>query len=443
MTDLFSLLLIASAGTAAGMLTGILPGIGPLSLLLLLYPWLSQFSVVELFVFYICVTGACQYYGSISAIVFGIPGEITSAPAAMHGHPLFLQGRGAELLAGTATASLIGAMIGVIIYLAATWNHDFLSIFLNNTPRLVMLVAVLILIVVANQHRAQAFVAVLVGILIGQIGLNEFNNSYVLSSTYFLPHGIPHVALFMGFLVIPELLLYWRSRTGADMTNLSARATWSERLKNLANSAVTLPALRGSVIGSLMGLVPSVGTSFSSLIAAKVESRRGTMTGSSIVLSAEAANNAASVTVLIPFVLLALPIVPSEAFLMSLAERQGFGINIAYHTLTTYLGLFTAIIMATNIFNWLLSGLFFNHLSRIFVWLNRCIYPVLIMLCIAVCAILGYNNNQLGVYLSVIALSTVLGCCVKHHPVRLALVFAVLLSDLLFAETYRFILLHS
>ena len=64
-----------------GMLTGLMPGLGVTALVLSMYHVISNFSIVEMFVFYSVLVSTTQYYGNISSIIYGTYGELTSAPA--------------------------------------------------------------------------------------------------------------------------------------------------------------------------------------------------------------------------------------------------------------------------------------------------------------------------------------------------------------------------
>ena len=86
------------AGVLVGSIVGMLPGIGPAMILLATTPLISNFDLVNLFIFYSCLISSSQYFGSVSAVVYGVAGEISSVPAAENGHALFRQGKGAYAL---------------------------------------------------------------------------------------------------------------------------------------------------------------------------------------------------------------------------------------------------------------------------------------------------------------------------------------------------------
>lgn len=441
MIELSSLMLITSAAVAAGMLTGLLPGIGPSSMLLILYSWLMGLGVVELFVFYSVLMASAQYYGSITAIIYGVSGEITSTPAVQYGHPEFRAGRGAELLASTATASLIASLMGLFVFYLAHLSTDFLSVFINNSPRLLMLTIILVSVMFTVKRYWLGACAIAAGLVIGHVGFDSLSGEYFLSSSSVLPSGVPLIPLFLGFLILPDIINYTQHRIDTknliNMNHLTVRS----RVRHLCNFQELGSILRGSVIGAVTGLIPSIGTSVSSLVAANLEGKI-TQHASRRVVSAEAANNAAAITVLIPLVILALPIVPSEAIIMGLAERQGFGITIAFEMLTVIALPLMLVLLAVNLVNWVLAGIFYQAIARLYSVIAQIVYYVVAILCIILIAYTGYLNNQPELYLIVGLLGTIFGVIVRDFSIRLAFVFAFFLATPLYNELYRFVLFH-
>jgi putative tricarboxylic transport membrane protein len=440
MTELLYLLPIILLGIASGIVIGVFPGVGPASGIMILYPVLLGLPVMDLFVFYSVMMSSVQYYSSIPSIVYGIAGEITSVPAVQYGHDEFRQGRGAELLSSTATSSLIASVVGVVIFYAATQYIDFMKYFINNTPRLVLLTVLILLISAASKQKILALAFAIIGLVIGHIGYDSLRRGHFLSAADFLPGGIPFVPVFIGFLMLPELFHHARHTLSSIDIN-SNEFSMRTRLANLLKFPPVLSSLRGSVIGAVMGLVPMIGTSVSSMVAAVIEKKINN-NNQRIVISAEAANNSAAITVLIPLIFLALPIIPSEAVIMALAERSGFGINNSFNLIAALAGPLVLILVLVNIVNWFIAGVFYQNMISLYIRLNKIIYPILIAVSIMVCVSEGITNHQLGLYLLLTTVSVMIGFFVKEFSVRVALIFGMLLSTSVSSEIFRFLLLN-
>jgi putative tricarboxylic transport membrane protein len=440
MTELFSLLPIILLGIASGVAIGIFPGVGPASGIMILYPVLTGLPVADLFIFYAVMMSSVQYYSSIPSIVYGIAGEITSVPAVQYGHDEFRQGRGAELLSSTATSSLIASVVGIAIFYTATQYIDFMKYFVNNNPRMALLTMIIVLVSVVSKQKILALTSAIAGLVIGHIGYDELRQEHFLSAAEFLPSGVPFVPVFIGFLMLPEIFQH------SQHTTLVARINSSEfsirtRIANLLKFPPVLSSLRGSMIGSVMGLVPMIGTSVSSMVAAVIEKKINN-NNQQIVISAEAANNSAAITVLIPLVFLALPIIPSEAVIMALAERSGFGMANSFNLIASLAGPLVVILILVNMVNWFIAGIFYQSMISIYIRLNKIIYPTLIVLSLAVCVSQGIANHQLGLYLLLTTVSVLTGVFVKEFSVRVSLIFGMLLSTSVSSEIFRFVLLN-
>ena len=111
---MFDLIQIAFFGGAVGILCGLIPGVGMLVAIAMLYPILLGLQPVELLMFYTCMVCSAQYFGSITAIYLGIAGEASSFPAVVEGYSLSKQGSGQRSIFLTGVGSFVGTMFGLL-----------------------------------------------------------------------------------------------------------------------------------------------------------------------------------------------------------------------------------------------------------------------------------------------------------------------------------------
>ena len=106
-------------GILQGLIAGLLPGIGNVVVLMLVYPFITDFSLFQIILFYMCLAGAAQYTGSVVATTLAVPGETSSLPAVTEGHRMFLSGRGNYAISNSAIGSFFGAGIasGIMLLL--------------------------------------------------------------------------------------------------------------------------------------------------------------------------------------------------------------------------------------------------------------------------------------------------------------------------------------
>lgn len=437
---MFDILLPVLYGLLAGMLTGVFPGLGAASFLIVAYPLLQQLSILHVFVFYTAMMSSIPYYGSVSAIIYGVAGEITSTPAVQYGHAEFKSGRGAELLGAVATSSLIAALIGMLMFLVAVKYSYFLRYFLDNTPRLLLLLAVIATTIMTAKNKWRGLLIACAGVTVGQVGLNFYTMEYFLSGPLFLASGIPFIPMFMGLIVMPELLSNLRKPCQSNQINMG-QLTLGHRFQQLVHNTSFLSMIRGGIVGSVLGLIPSVGTAVSSMVAANLEQKL-TKNNFNSVVSAEAANNAAAITVLIPFVILLLPIIASEAVILSLVERRGISILDSHQILTEYIPTLMIVLLSVNIVNWVISGVFYKTVGQFYFQTQHFIYPLLATVCMLIVGYIGYQDHQVILYLSVFAVFLLFGIVLKDYSLRIVFVFSYFLSDSLTEALYHFSLLN-
>ena len=140
--------------------------------------------------------------------------------------------------------------------------------------------------------------------------------------------------------------------------------------------------------------------------------------------------------------MLALPVIPSEAVIYSIAERAGFGYGTSYSFLLNHGLLIVGILLAVNIFNWVLSGVFYNAVSKIFNSLKSYIYQALIVFMIMMVVLAAAVDNQIILTLVFLSVFTAIGLCIRDFNVKTTFLFAFFLADPIVNEYYRFYLLN-
>ena len=104
-------------GVLFGLIAGMLPGVGNVVTLMLVYPFVTDFTLFQIILFYVCLAGAAQYTGSVVATTLAVPGETSSLPAVKEGHRMFLDGRGNYAISNSAIGSFVGAGLASLIML--------------------------------------------------------------------------------------------------------------------------------------------------------------------------------------------------------------------------------------------------------------------------------------------------------------------------------------
>lgn len=310
----FSAISYCLLGVALGMLIGVLPGIGPLATVGMLLPLTFYAPPTEAIIMLAGIYYGSMYGGSTAAILLNLPGTAGAAVTSLDGYPMAQNGRAGVALFATTIASFIGGMIGVIIL--AAFAPALAAVALSfRSPDYFALIAVGLLAaaLIGDSSPFRSLAAVLMGLLLGIVGTDVGTGT--LRYTFGIPElgdGINLVVVTVGLFGIAEVISnVGRIRPkGETLQNVSWRSMIPTR-DDWRRSF--FPTVRGTTIGSLLGILPGTGAALSTFVSYAVEQRvsktperfgKGAIEG---VVAPEAANNAAAQTAFVPTLSLGIP----------------------------------------------------------------------------------------------------------------------------------------
>ena len=301
-------------GILLGIISGLIPGVGNFVLMLLAWPFLSAFGIMELLMLYAAMASISQYIGSIPAIVYGIPGESSSYPAVTESKRLVSVEQVSQAISGSAFGSAAGSMIVVgLCYTFADYT-DIIRYFYN-TKILVglLLLVILAMIFTVNNRKIVNALLILTGLGLGLIGYNSYLgiNFATFDNTY-LYAGLPMPVVLICLFAIPQMLHHMQQNTKKT----------AEQKYNLGKVYLLNPLMLagGTLIGFFGGLVPGLTTVFSSMAAYNVSTWFTKDPVKRIVVS-ETANNAGAFSMLLPLLIFGVPLIGSEAILLFLMDQ--------------------------------------------------------------------------------------------------------------------------
>ena len=204
-----------------------------------------------------------------------------------------------------------------------------------------------------------------------------------------------------------------------------------------------MPAItRSSLAGGLMGLIPGASFTISSNVSAAVEKKLFRSDDFTTVVAAESSNNSAVITALIPLLLLALPIVPSEAFVLGLAESNGFGVQTSYDFFLENINTLLAVLLTVSTLNWIIAGVFYRTAQKIYTVLIPHVYTLLIVFVVLINFYAAYRENQLLFSAICLLIFYKLGRIIKSEDAKSVFLIAYFVSDELVMSLYHFYLFH-
>lgn len=301
-------------GVVLGIIIGVLPGIGPLATVGMLLPLTFYAPPTEAIIMLAGIYYGSMYGGSTAAILLNLPGTAGAAVTCLDGYPMTRNGRAGVALFATTIASFFGGMIGVIIL--AAFAPALAKVALSfGSPEYFALIAVGLLAaaLIGDGSLSRSLAAVVFGLMLGIIGtdVNTGTPRYTFDILK-LGDGINLVVVTVGLFGISEVL----ANVGRVNSKNSAlrHISWRSMLPTREDwGRSVFPAIRGTSIGAILGILPGTGAALATFVSYAVEKRisktperfgKGAIEG---VVAPEAANNSAAQTAFVPTLSLGIP----------------------------------------------------------------------------------------------------------------------------------------
>ena len=429
-------LMLCLIGTLVGTLVGVLPGIGPLATIAMLLPITYGLPPVGALIMLAGIYYGAMYGGSTTAILVNIPGESASVVTTLDGHQMALQGRAGPALAIAAIGSFFAGCVATVVIAAAAAPLTAVALLFGPAEYFSLMVLGLIFaVVLAKGSVLKALTMILFGLVLSMIGSDlETGAGRLNFNIPELADGIGFVVIAMGVFGFAEVLRNLEITHNREVVQAKITGLMPTR-KDLLAAA---PAIgRGTVLGSLLGILPGGGTIIAAFASYTLEKKiakdpsrfgRGAIEG---VAGPETANNAASQTSFIPLLTLGIP--PNAVMALMVGAMTIHGIVPGPQVMTKQPDLFWGMIASMWFGNLMLLVI---NLPLVGVWVRllrvpyRLLYPmILIFCCIGVYSI---NNSPTDVYLT--AAFALLGYwLVKHDfepaPMLLGFVLGPLMEE--------------
>jgi putative tricarboxylic transport membrane protein len=401
----FQNLLYAFGGALLGTLIGVLPGLGPVATIAMLLPSIYALDATPALIMLAGIYYGAQYGGSTTAILINVPGESSSVVTAIDGYQMARQGRAGAALAAAGLGSFFAGSVATLIVAAFAPPLTELAFKFGPAEYFSLMVLGLIgAVVLASGSLVKAISMILLGLLLGQI------NTDVISGTPRYSFDIPELTDGIGFVAIAMGVFGF----GEIIANLGRpaehREVFTKDVKGLWPTKQDFhdawPAVvRGTALGSLLGVLPGGGALLAAFAAYTVEKKvakdasrfgKGDIRG---VAGPESANNAGAQTSFIPMLTLGIP--PNAVMALMVGAMTIKGIQPGPQVMTSNPELFWGLIASMWVGNLMLVIL---NLPLIGIWIKlltvpyRFLFPAIM----AFCGIGLYtlNNNNFDVFMA-------------------------------------------
>jgi putative tricarboxylic transport membrane protein len=311
-------LMMVVAGCLIGTIIGMLPGLGPMSIIAIMIP--VAIKIGDPSAALILLAGV--YYGAIfggstSSILINAPGIAGTVATAFDGYPLARQGKAGKALTIAAISSFVGGTVGAVLLMGFAPALASVALLFHSAEYFAMMIVGLSAIsaFAGTGHVAKALLMTVLGVILATVGESAlFNAPRFTMGIMDLQSGVSFITLAMALFALPEALYLVldpsRSNTGGatgEIKNL--------RITKAEARQIAPVVARQSVQGFLIGVMPGAGATLASFLGyavernlAKGEERAEFGKGSIKGLAApETANNAACTGSFVPLLTLGIP----------------------------------------------------------------------------------------------------------------------------------------
>jgi TctA family transporter len=389
----------ALIGCMLGTLIGVLPGIGPIPTIAILLPITYGLDPLSSLVMLAGIYYGAAYGGSTTSILVNMPGEASSIVTCIDGHQMAKQGRAGAALAVSALGSFFAGCVGTLFICAFAPPLAAIAQQFNSPDYFSLMVLGLVTaVVLAHGSVIKAIAMIMIGLLLGLVGtdINSGATRYTFGVSV-LWDGLDFLPLVIGMFGVVEII---RNLEQGEQERTAISAKFRDLWPKLSDlKEAFMPMVRGTALGSILGILPGGGAVLASFAAYTVEKKiakdpsrfgKGAIEG---VASPEAANNAASQTSFIPLLTLGLPSNAIMALMMGAMMIQGIQPGSA--VMTSKPDLFWGLVASMWIGNLMLVII---NLPMIGIWVKllsmpyRFLYPAILLFCVI--GVYSTNNNE-------------------------------------------------
>jgi putative tricarboxylic transport membrane protein len=384
----FSLMII---GIAIGFVVGILPGLGGPTAMALMLPFVFKMSAVEAFAFLLGMTAVTATTGDITSVLFGVPGEPTTASTIVDGHAMARNGEAGRALGAVLMSSLVGAIFGALaIAVAIPIVRPLVLSFGSPEFFMLSLLGISFVAALSGEDILKGMVSGGIGLMLATIGLDPISGiqRYTFGQL-FLWDGIGLVPITIGFYAIPETIELAVLGTSIATQEVSALGGVMEGVKDTFRHFWVV--IRCSALGTITAIIPGMGAATTQWLAYahavqsspnKERFGKGAVEG---VLGPGAANNSTLGGSLITTIAFGVPASVIMAILLGAFIIQGIvpGPDMLIPEPKGHLSLtfsFVWVIILSNIITVAICFLFLEPLARITQVRGGIIIPIILVL---------------------------------------------------------------
>ncbi len=425
-------ILLMILGTLIGVVVGVLPGIGSTHAMAMMIPFTWKMDIIPAFVLLISIYATSKFGGSLTAILFNIPGDNPNAVTLIDGFPMAKKGKAKTAIAASATVSILGGLfscLSLLVFLPVMYQ-----IILLFGPAEFFMLALFGLSAIAAVSATTILKGLMgggIGVLLATIGYHPFVGQARYSlGTFYLQDGISMVPVVLGALAMSAAISMWMEGSSIVGEGVPLSGSVREGVKAVFTNFGLF--MRGGLIAWVVGVAPGAGSAVAGFVSYASATKtcknpetfgKGDVRG---VIAGDTAIHACAGGDLLPTLTMGIP--GSSAMAILLAAFALHGVSPGPQVIKFRLDLIYLIIFVLFIAHCIsvLMAVGFSHfLEKLTKLEAEIISPVIILLCLigsyvtredwqdmliaTVFGILGYYMKKYGYHPIPLVLGLILG----------------------------------
>ncbi|MBR4196048.1 MAG: tripartite tricarboxylate transporter permease [Synergistaceae bacterium] len=430
--DPYTFLMVVFA-IVVGTIFGALPGVSATMAVALGLPFTYSMQPVPAIVFLVAIYCSSITGGSITAILFKIPGVPSSAPTTFDGYPMAQRGEAGKALGIALGSSAIGGLVSALAML--TLSPQLTQAALSFSPSDIFAITFMglsILTCLDSKNILRTLISGLLGLLLACVGQDPM---YAVQRLTFgsgeLIAGLEMIPVLIGIFAVTEVLKQTKKRD--KLTADESTASVNTKMPSFREWwGIKWLLARCSVIGTIIGILPGAGATIASFLCYSSEtklSKHPEKFGTGIIdgiAASETANNAATGGAMVPLLSLGIPGGNAAAVMMSALVLKGVQLGpLLLVNQPQYLSATFASMVVTNILMVIVAIAIAKVFAQILAVPYSYLGPIIIML-----AIIGsYATNMSIADVKIMAIAGVIGLIISAcHFNSAALILGLVLG---------------
>ena len=267
------MLLMVIGGCLIGTFIGMLPGLGPMSIIAIMIPVaISMGDPAAAIILLAGVYYGAIFGGSTSSILLNAPGVAGTVATSFDGYPMAKKGQAGKALTVAAIASFCGGTIGAVLLMVFAPALSSVALLFHSAEYFALMVVGLSAIAAfaGTGQVAKALLMTVVGLMLGTVGVGTmFSLPRFTMGIMDLQSGLSFVTLAMAMFALPEALFLVLNPPVPG----SGKSEEIKELRITRQEAKSIAPVIGrqSIQGFFIGVLPGAGATIASFLGYAVE----------------------------------------------------------------------------------------------------------------------------------------------------------------------------